>query len=539
MRAAIALSEPLAATGPWARSSRWGLLLHSIGAITLSALLVALSAPGVGDVSILAWVAFAPWLASLPRLRWHWAALSGLAMGLGYIIPGHWSTFAAAVGNTGAEGWAREALTLAFFSPYALPFLLYAAIDGQLRAWAGANSLTGQALLRSAVLASLICLIWSPFPYTPVTAIVDWNALVQWVSVGGEPLLLTWLLWPSALLAALWQQRPPMGRTARALSILALVLALAAIAGQWRIAAMDRAEASGEGLRLSTLALQLDLPPRSSSVLLTADRPGGDRSAVELTRSGYAQAPQCEMALWPEVPVDSRQGDHICKAGAALAASTGRPLLMQCQQPVGEQHHITAAWLPPAGERPPAHAKSALVLGYERPLSGSGGLRAGSPGHVFEIDGQRRLIPALCYELYAGLHIRQSVLAGGQFIAHMVSFSGFDRQPIDRWDQPMARLRAVAFGVPIARAGNRSPIGWIDANGRVREQSERFGREARCLQLWSPAAGATPYTHVAPVAAWLPALLMLGSTGFRRSARTALRASQNHLRHPQNPRSSP
>lgn len=179
MQAAIAMSEPLAATGPWARSSRRGLLLHAIGAITLSALLVALSAPGVGDVSILAWVAFAPWLASLPRLRWHWAALSGLAMGLAYIIPGHWSTFAAAVGNTGAEGWAREALTLAFFSPYALPFLVFGAIDGLLRAWAGANSLTGQALLRSAVLASLICLIWSPFPYTPVTAIVDWSALVQ------------------------------------------------------------------------------------------------------------------------------------------------------------------------------------------------------------------------------------------------------------------------------------------------------------------------------------------------------------------------
>lgn len=532
MQAVLAIR--MAAGGDAARDAPAGL-----AAIAAAGLLIALSAPGVGDVASLAWIAFAPWLALLHRLRAPAAALSGLLMGYAYIIPGHWSTFAAAVGNTGAEGLARELWTLAFFTPYTIPFLIYGALDGVLRRYAGPGALTRTALLRAAVLASLICLIWSPFPYTPVTAIVDFHGILQWAALGGEPLLLTLLLWPSALLAALWQQRPPMARTARALGILALLLALAAIAGQWRIAAMDRAEARGDGLRLSTLALQLDLPRRASPALLTADRPGGNRSAVELTRSGYVQAPQCEMALWPEVPVDARQSERICKSGAALAASTGRPVLMQCQQPVGEQHQITAVWLPPADEGPLAHTKSALVLGYERPLSGSGGLRAGSPGHVFEIDGQRRLIPALCYELYAGLHIRESVLAGGHFIAHMVSFSGFDRQPIDRWDQPMARLRAVAFGVPIARAGNRSPIGWIDANGRVREQSERFGREARCLQIWSPAAGATPYTHLAPVAAWLPALLMLGSIGLRRSARNAWRADTHHPRHPQNRRSSP
>jgi apolipoprotein N-acyltransferase len=497
----------MAAGGDAARDA-----LAGVATIAASGLLIALSAPGVGDVASLAWIAFAPWFALLHRLRAPAAALSGLLMGYAYIIPGHWSTFAAAVGSTGLQGFERELWTLAFFTPYAIPFLIYGALDGALRRYAGPDALTRMALLRAAVLASLICLIWSPFPYTPVTAIVDFHGIVQWAALGGEPLLLTLLLWPSALLAASAVERPAAQRIALALAILGLTLGLASVAGAARIAANDRAEAAGAGLRLSALTLQLDLPPGSSPGLVTRNRAHGSQSAVELTRRGYAEAPQCELAVWPEVPVDARQGERLCAAGQALAASTGRPLLMQCHRPVGEQFQLTAEWLRPNAV-PFAHAKSRLVLGYERPILGTSLVRAGTPGAVIDLDAQRRLIPALCYELYAGAHVRRSVLAGGQFIAHQVSFGGFDRQPIDRWDQPMARLTAIAYGVPILRSSNRAPIGWIDANGRVRAESERFGRRAECHTVWSPAASPTTYVHIAPLAPVLPALLLLAGVG--------------------------
>ena len=503
--------------------------LAVVAAVAASGLLVALSAPGVGDLASLAWIAFAPWLALLHRLRAAAAAVSSLLMGYAYIIPGHWGTFAAAVGNAGADGLARELWTLAFFTPYAIPFLLYGALDGALRRYAGPGALTRTALLRAGVLASLITLCWSPFPYTPVTAIVDFHGIVQWAAFGGEPLVLTLLLWPSALLGACLIERPRRAAQGRAFVILLLSLLLAHLAGTSRIAANDRAEAAGAGLRLSALALQLDLPSSSSPALLTRNRPSGGQSAVELTHQGYAAAPQCELAVWPETPVDARHGERTCAAGQALADVTGRPLLMQCHRPTGEQFRITAEWLRPQAA-PVAHAKSSLVAGYERPLFGAGHVQAGPPGAVFELDGQRRLIPALCYELYAGSHLRRSVLAGGQFVAHQVSFGSFDRQPIDRWDQPMARLRAVAYGVPILRSSNRAPIGWIDANGRVRAESARFGRRAECHSVWSPASPPTLHARLAPVAAWLPALGLLGLIGVARRLRTPSSTSTKNRR---------
>lgn len=520
-----AVAIRMAAGGDAARDA-----LAGLAAIAAAGLLIALSAPGVGDVAWLAWIAFAPWLALLQRLRAPAAALSGLLMGYAYIIPGHWSTFAAAVGNTGAEGLARELWTLAFFTPYAIPFLIYGALDGALRRYAGPGALTRSALLRAAVLAGLICLIWSPFPYTPVTAIVDFHGIVQWAALGGEPLLLTLLLWPSALLAACLSERPSVAAQGRAFAVLALSLMLAHLTGTARIAANDRAEAAGAGLRVSALALQLDLPSDSSPALLTRNRAHGRQSAVELTRQGYAAAPQCELAVWPETPVEARHGERLCTAGQALADATGRPLLMQCHRVAGEQFRITAEWLRPQAA-PLAHAKSSLVAGYERPIFGTGHLQAGPPGAVLDLDGQRRLIPALCYELYAGSHLRRSVLAGGQFVAHQVSFGGFDRQPIDRWDQPMARLRAVAYGVPILRSSNRAPIGWIDANGRVRAESERFGRRVECHSVWSPAAPPTLFARIEPVAAWLPALLLLGLIGVARRPRTTSSTSTTNRRH--------
>lgn len=500
---------------PRHRSTPAPVFLHPLPAIVLSGVLIALSAPGVGDWSWLAWVAFAPWLASRSRLPLLW----GLLMGLVYIIPGHWSTFASAVGSTGLQGYWRDAWTLLFFATYAVPFALFACLDRHLCAWAGAGALQSLALLRAGVLSSLICLCWSPFPYTPATAIVDSIGIAQWASVGGEPLLLTLLLWPSALLAGLWQTRPPLAQARNALLGLALILILATVIGHARVALADRAQAQGAGLQLSALALQLDLPARAAPSLLTRDRPASAASAVELTRRGYEAAPDCELAVWPETTVDIAHGPRVCAAGQALAAATGKPLLMQCYRALDQQHQLTAEWLRPQALGPAVHAKSSLVPAYERPLWGEGRLRAGTPGRVFDVDHSRRLIPALCYELYAGSHVRRSVLAGGQFIAHMVSFTGFDRQPIDLWDQPMARLQAIAYGVPILRVGNRAPIGWIDAHGRTRAQSERFGQRASCMQLWSPASAPTLYTQIAPLAAWLPALALLAFTQLRQRAR--------------------
>ncbi len=506
-----------------------GALWH-LAAIALSSSLINLAAPVGGGLTPLAFIAFAPWLAVLSRdLRPTMAFISGLAMGMVYIIPLHWPTFAAAVASGGAQGWMLHLTTLGFFFCYALPFALYAPLDGILqRRWRLPGPLW--ALLRAALLASLICLVWAPFPYTPVVTIVDWSSLLQIAAIGGEPLLLMLMLWPSAVLAGLWQQ--PFSRvvTMQALVPLIVGLVLIHVYGSWRIYQMDQAEANGAGQRLSALPLQLDLPPRATAQMMTRDRPGGRRSALELTRRALEQAPQCELVIWPEVPLTPAQSSPACAQGAGIADSLGLPLLMQCYRQQSQQGHdhqngqqalVTAEWLLPQAERDsnPWHGKSSLVPFYEKPIIGTGNLRAGQPGTVIELDPQRRLIPTLCYELHSRKHMRQGVFNGGNIVAHMASFTAFSRHPIDRWDLAMAQLRAAEFGLPILRSTNRGPVGWIDANGRVRASSERFGRHAECQDIWTPSGKATPYSYIAPVAAALPAILfLLLGWGFGRRA---------------------
>lgn len=491
------------------RRSR-GVLWH-IGAIALSSALINLAAPIGGGLTLLAFVAFAPWLALLDRdLRPTAAAVSGLAMGLAYVIPLHWPVFAAAVAAGGARGWALHLTTLGFFFCYALPFALFAPLDGMLRrrwilpapAWA---------LLRAALLASLICLVWAPFPHPLVVIVVHWSSLLQMAAIGGEPLLLLLMLWPSAVLAG--PCRPPVARPVviQALLPLAVGFLLVHVYGSWRIDRMDRAEATGAGQRLSALPLQLDLPHRATAQMLIRDRARGRQSALEVTRTALGEAPQCELVIWPEVPLTGEQSGPACEQGARIADSLGLPLLMQCFRSQGNQPLISAEWLLPGAGREPDrwHAKSSLIRGYEQPLFRPGVLKAGQPGTVFELDPDRRLIPALCYELHSRKHIRQGVLNGGNIVAHMASFTPFSRHPVDHLDLALARLRAAEFGVPILRAVNRGSVGWIDANGRVRALSDRFGRHAECHDIWTPSGPATVFSRIAPVAAGLPAAIVL------------------------------
>ena len=513
--------------GQRVRHMPWRSLSLPTGVLCSGALMFA-SAPGVGQFPLLAFIAFAPWLWSLPQCPSRElsfaplvALLSGIAMGLAYIIPGHWSTFAIAIA-AGYHGPHQALLTLLFFSVYAVPFVLFALLDPCLRRFTGA-SLERLALIRAALLASLICGCYAPFPYTPVSAIIDVLSIVQWASVGGEALVLMFVLWPSALLAGIAHARPKLLRSAGAMLRLALGLSTIAVAGQLRIEQLDRNEVSGAGARLAAMPLQLDFPLAAAPQMLMRDRHGGGISALEITRTALKHAPHCEVVIWPETPIAAERSAPVCAAGPRIAGSLGKPLLMQCFRPATGQNDgqndgqsdgqtagqklLTAEFLVP-GEAAQFHGKSALVPMYEQPLFGASALAPGLPGSVFVLDRQRTLIPALCYELYSATHFQSAVRAGGNFIVHMANFSAFDRHPIDIWDQGLARLRAIEYGMPIIRASNRAPAGWIDAAGRVRSSTARFGQQAQCLEVWSPSQGLTPAARLGVLNPWLPTLLL-------------------------------
>jgi apolipoprotein N-acyltransferase len=492
----------------------WAAMARAPAAIALSGVLIGLAATGVGHSPALAWLAFAPWLASLHGLRPGAAWWSGVAMGLAYAVPGRWSTFAAAVGTAGHDGWQQAALTVLLFLCYAVPFAVFGVLDALWRGRRGGAQ--APAILRAGVLASLIGGLWAPFPFTPVAIVADATTMLQLGAFGGEPLLLFLLLWPSAALAGLMHSpRPPWRRAVELVPVAAVLLAVAAF-GVWRLGALDRAEAAKSGMRVAALPLQLDLPSFVSPAMLIGDRRGSTTSALEITRAALARSPQCEIVVWPETPLPPDRSERACARAPDLAQSLGRPLLMQCFRRDAGQLQVTAEWSAPTGDAR-WHGKSSLVPFYEQPVFGAGRFARGEAGTVFALDDMRRLIPALCYELHARAHLRSAVFAGGNVIVHMASFTPFARHPIDTWDVAMSRLRAIEFGLPIVRAVNRGPAGWIDAAGRVRQTSARFGRGGDCIEVWSPAASPTVYAHISPFAAWLPGLLVLALT-LRRTA---------------------
>lgn len=487
-------------------ASRWTGCSARIAAVTLSTLLINLASPLGAGLSVLAWIAFAPWLAGLRGLRPIWAALYGFAMGIGFALPLQWGTFYALIAGSGHAGLPGGLLTMGFFFFYALPFAVFTLLVAILR--------TQAPLLQAGLFSTLVCISWTPVSYNPAITLVDMPSMLQLAAVGGEPLLLLLLLWPSAALANLLlapRCRPQWKGLIAPTAALAITFGY----GELRIADFDRAQATGQGVNLAALPLQLDLPAQASSMLLTRNRRNGNRSALEISRQGLARGPSCEVVVWPELPLNLAQSEQLCRQRQSLAQTLGLPLLIQCHRQVGEHLHYSAEWVAPGQAAQRWHGKSALVPVYERPLTGRGLVAPGKPGTVFPLDAQRRLIPTLCYELHSPAHLRHGVLAGGNFVAHMASFTPFAREPVDIADRGLAQLRAASFGVPIIRSANRGPAGWIDANGRVRASSARLGSSGECQQIWSPNRGPTIYARIAPIAGWLPALLVLLPFGTR------------------------
>ncbi|MBK8285987.1 MAG: hypothetical protein IPK97_14565 [Ahniella sp.] len=335
--------------------------LQATGAIGVSAGLIALAAPGIGNYPLLAWVAFAPWLASLSRLAPAAGALSGLVMGMAYIAPGRWSTFNSAIAAAGYQGDKLVAYTLLFFLIFAIPLRCLVPWIGALQCLRAVDC-SGSRCCVPRFFASLICGIWSPFAYTPASMIVEHAPMLQLAAIGGEPLVLFVVLWPSALLAGLLQSQRPMRQ--RIFALVPMALCLLAIAGQgyWRINALEQAEANGAGIRLSAMPLQLDLPALASPIMLTRDRAHSTLSALELSRDGLQRAPNCELVVWPETPLQSVHQEQLCAAGPQLANKLGLPLMMQCQRRNGARNQLTAEWLRPGQTETPFHAKSSLVL---------------------------------------------------------------------------------------------------------------------------------------------------------------------------------
>ena len=456
-------------------ASVWRLALQA-----LSGALVWLATPGLGGVSAVAAVAFVPLLSSLAGLR-GWRALAwGLLGGLFYIVPGKWATFANAAHAANQSLLPEFVLVLGFFLTYAAPF---AAAAWLMSGWQRRGQPAAlQSLLSPWVtgfgLAALILIVPALFPFTPVVLISADPRWIQLADLGGEPLLLGLLLTVNAGLAT--ALRPGRHRATASLLAVGLPLAAAIAHPGWEAAADQGRDGS-----LDVLALQTYWPVGAGNrVVLSDRRDTAPRSAIELTRAGLRDAPQCQVVVWPEIPAQPGR-DQSCERAAALAAATGLTILTTCHetQPTGRRIFPARLYTGdgPVGE----HRKSRLIPGFERRLFDSAtdinpGIKPGAGPTLFTPAGRAPFAPSICYEIHFRDDLRRMTRQGAQWFAHMANFNVFRSPLISEWDLAMTRLRAVENRRAIVRAVNAGVAGMVLPSGAWVPAARPDGPAATC-----------------------------------------------------------
>ena len=424
----------------------------------------------------------------------------GLIMGLAYLIPGRWEVPAIPAQAVSEAVWEGHLWTIGVFLTYALPFGLFGWIDAQWLRDAVPSVL--QPLARAGLLATLICVVWTPFPFTPAAMVVNHTAMIQIAEFGGEAWVLWLLLIPSAALAELVRCR---GRRAMLsiLSVYLLLLFVCASAGVLRIRHVDLAGTQHPSV--SVMALQFQLSRHSAVSNITDNRSERHRSAVEQTRHALRADPSCRLAVWPETPLPQDRAEFACRRAPVLLEGAGVPLLMQC---ISKPGSVVARLYRPGAQAPLEHTKSALVPVYETTLwRGMMGHGDGPPGTVMSVADGLEVIPAICYEMHSRSHLAAASVAGGNVIAQMSNFTAFGGHVAERYDLAMSRIIAVSYRKPIVRSVNGDTAGWIDAVGRLQRLAPEGGPAAQCRPVALPNLGPTLFAQLGAWMAWVPGLL--------------------------------
>jgi apolipoprotein N-acyltransferase len=490
----------------------------SIAAVAVSAALIVAATDGVvpSPQPILAWIAFAPWLAATVRHGPRGALVLGLLMGFAWFMPGRWDVPGVPAQAISDSAWAGHLWTLAFFLSYALPFAIFGWADARWLRQSAPSAL--QPVVRAGVLATLICVVWTPFAVTPASMVVDYTRMIQISELGGEAWLLWLVLLPSAALGELFHHHR-LRAMVPTIGVCALLLVACSVAGSLRIHYVDLAGAQHPSV--SIMALQLQLDPHSDIAHLTANRSGRSVSGVERSRDAFDADPSCRFAVWPETPLPQERAEFACRRVPELLDRFNVPLLMQCRGP----HGAVARLYRRAGQAPLEHAKTALVPVYETTLwRGLLGIGDGPPGTVMPVGPDLRVIPAVCYEVHSHSHLAAATRGGGNMIAHMASFNAFGGRIAERYDLAMTRILAVSYRTPVVRSVTGDTGGWIDATGRLQRLAPDGAPAAQCKPVELPNLGPTLFARLGTWMSWLPGLIGIAVFMFlRRRRRTGHR----------------
>lgn len=484
----------------------------------------------------LAWVAFVPLFAVLPRARsWRSAALLAGVASLGITTMAYeaaaalgagWHVFAVVVGAVpfalaGASAWA-----VARHLPPAFSYTLCALF------WAVAEVLQTQPSLLGAYALPLSTFAYSQAGqpamhlarFSSITAtsavLLLANAAFTHLFVGLRAARgrwhLRWALGPSAGLAVLaalvagaWASAPtPTGSTFDTFDVAVVqpdrptsVLAAArnvSVVRDWVVT------------ELASLAASSGQPPAG-----TATSAAGPRT-LQVVRgavfphdgelgAGAPVLPGPDLVLipegaWPNALSTEAPGQSLPAASAAALAALPTTLLGAAGY-TAEGLSTNSAFLWSGADLRHVYAKHHLV-----PV-GEAGLVAGPPPAPVAVAPGRNVIPLICYDVAFPDTIRRAVAGGAHLLAVLTDDAFAARGDVPHQHLRLARFRAVETGVPLAFASNTGPSALFHGNGSLAAASSA-GQTTTLRAELGAGAGPTPYLRYGN---WVGALMCLAA----------------------------
>ncbi|MEZ5774894.1 MAG: apolipoprotein N-acyltransferase [Hyphomicrobiaceae bacterium] len=480
------------------------------------------------------------------------AATVGWWFGFGYMLPGlYWI----------GEAFLVEADKFAWLLPFAVTLMpaglaIFFALAAGLHALSG---VIGPARILSLALAlslgeGLRGHVLTGFPWNALGyGLTGSDALMQMASLVGVEGLTFWAVLVFASPALLGDAHAGRnGGTARSHHLLmpaamAVLLALAAVWGAWRLAAPAPGEVAGVRLRLVQPAIPqaekweganrerifstfLDLStrapdgrpdalagithvvwPESSIPFLLLQAPDALARIADILPPGrvlIAGALRAEPMSEAEAAANPVQPFRVYNSLAAID-DEGRPLAAY------DKLHLV-----PFGEYLPAQA-SLEAVGLEQLTHLRGGFTAGRGPRRLDVPGLPVLVPLICYEAIfpeaAAAPVSTRERPG--FILNVTNDAWFGMSAGPYQHLQQARLRAVEQGLPLVRVANTGITALFDAHGRTLAHLPLGARGTLdvALPLPAPATPFARYGSAIPLSQVITGFLILVLVRSRRS----------------------
>jgi len=249
-----------------------------------------------------------------------------------------------------------------------------------------------------------------------------------------------------------------------------------------------------------------------------------------------------DLIIWPEIPVvlECDRETLAQQKITAFAEELQKPLLITCvdyDEDGSEKNYNTAIFINQSDRSAPPYRRMILFpfaeyLPYEKEFPWLRKLFPevqnyipGKEHVIYSLDGSKRVIPTLCYELAFSDHFRQFIKQGGNVVVNMVDDMWFGTTDASIGHCALGIFRAVEYRIPIVRVTNSGIGVFVQPTGEIVPGSRTplFEKAATSYPLLIPKEQRTLFFYVGNLFLWvltawcgMDALLLLMRVGGRR-----------------------